>query len=253
MIAIALLPLFLVTAQPTQPEAPQPSSPVQPVVLEDEPVDGWTGSISAGGIIRTGNNKTRNATATADALWRGGDNRVTLAALWSYADDNRIVNQRKLYGSGKYDHFLAEHTFAYAQTSTDYDKESGLDQRFTLGAGVGHQFVDDETWAFSAEAGLSGVSEDFQTSGKNEFLAARLAYNAKYNHSESWSFAQDVMAFPSLEDGDDIYVRAETRAQLTLTESMFVQFQWVMDYDNTPDTGKQRIDHLFAMTVGWGF
>ena len=251
MLATAVLPLLFATAQPA-PEAPQPQP--TPIVLQDEePEQGWYGSFAAGGMIRTGNNKTRTANASVDAGWRRNDNRVTLQGLWSYQDDNRVVTQRKLYGFAKYDRFLSEKTFAYGQTSGDADKEAGLELRATLGAGLGRQFRDDETFKFSGEAGLSGVSEEFETSGKNEYLAARLAYSAAYNHSDSWAFEQDAQAFPSLENGDDIYVRLDTRAKLTMTESMFAQFQWVMDYDNTPDTGKDRIDNLFAVSIGWSF
>lgn len=258
MLASALLPLFLVTANPTPSEAlpssaTLPFSPARPVVQDEEPEQGWSGSVSAGGIIRTGNNKTRTGNATADATWRRNKNRVALGGLWSYQDDNRVVTQRKLYGQGKYDRFLSEKTFAYGQTSGDSDKEAGLDLRMTLGAGAGRQFLDDETWTFSGEAGLSGVSEDFQTSGKNEYLAARIAYDLKYAHSDTWAFAQDFQIYPSLESGDDVYLRLATTAVMTITESMFAQLQWVMDYDNTPDTGKERTDHLISLTIGWGF
>lgn len=248
MFSTALLPLLLASPQPLA----EPLQPT-PLIQDEEPVEGWTGSLAAGGMIRSGNNKTRTANASVDAGWRRDNNRVTLVGLWSYQDDNRVVTQRKLYGSAKYDRFLSENTFAYGQTLGDSDKEAGLDLRLTLGGGLGRQFVDDETWKFSAEGGLSGVSEDFQTSGKNEYLAARLAYSAAYNHSETWAFEQDAQAYPSLENADDIYARLDTRAKLTLTQNMFAQLQWVMDYDNTPDTGKERIDHLFALSVGWSF
>lgn len=248
MILTVLFPLVL--AQPTPAEAPQPSLAVQEAE-EAEPA--WSGSVAAGAIIRTGNNETRTANATADAIWRVDKNRVTLGALWSYQDDTTGVTQRKTYGSAKYDHFLSETAFAYGQASGNSDKDAQLNVRWTLGAGAGEQFVDNETWKFSAEAGLSGISEDFKTSGKNEYIAARLAYSAKYMHNSSWEFAQDAEAYPSLESGDDLYTRVDTRAKLTLTESMFAQFQWVLEYDSTPDTGKKEVDNLFAVSVGWSF
>jgi hypothetical protein len=34
---------------------------------------------------------------------------------------------------------------------------------------------------------------------------------------------------------------------------MFAQVQWVMDWDNTPASGAERVDSLFLLTVGWKF
>lgn len=248
MIVTALLPLFLAT--PTLAEAPKPA----PLAQEAETAEpAWTGSVAAGAILRTGNNETRTANATADAIWRLEKNRVTLGALWSYQDDDTGVLQRKTYGAAKYDHFLSEKAFAYGQVSGNSDKDADLKLRATLDLGAGEQFLDDETWKLSAEAGLSGISEDFKTSGQNDYVAARVAYSAKYFHNSSWELAQDAQLYPSLESSDDIYARVDTRAKLTLTESMFAQFQWVMEYDNTPDTGKERTDNLFSVSVGWSF
>jgi putative salt-induced outer membrane protein YdiY len=248
MIVTALLPLLMTAA--ASAEAPQPTLPVQEA---EAPKPAWTGSVAAGAILRSGNNETRTANATADAVWKVDKNRVTLGALWSYQDDTTGVTQRKTYGDAKYDHFLSEKAFAYGQASGNSDKDAQLNLRLTLGAGAGEQFIDNETWQFSAEAGLSGISEDFKNSGKNEYIAARAAYSAKYMHNSSWEFAQDAEIYPSLESGDDIYTRVDTRAKLTLTESMFAQFQWVLEYDNTPDTGKERVDNLLAVSVGWSF
>ncbi|HIG10770.1 MAG TPA: DUF481 domain-containing protein [Planctomycetes bacterium] len=224
-----------------------------PMTIEAEEEQGWEGSLAAGGIVLSGNNKSRSGNASADFKWCRDLDRVTLGALWSYRDDDSIVTQRKVYGSAKYDRFWSESSFAYGQASGDSDKESGLDLRLTLGAGLGRQLLDSETWKLSAELGLSGVSEEFQNSGTSEYLSGRAAYGADYTPGESWTFTQQGEIFPSLEDSEDFYARVETRARLSISDSMFAQIQWVIDFNNTPDTGKQRSDHLLGLTVGWSF
>jgi hypothetical protein len=52
---------------------------------------------------------------------------------------------------------------------------------------------------------------------------------------------------------DDFYARIDTRARATLTESMFAQLQWILDYDNTPAPGLEKQDHRLIAAVGWSF
>ena len=46
---------------------------------------------------------------------------------------------------------------------------------------------------------------------------------------------------------------ADTRLRSKLSESMFAQLQWILNYDNTPSPGQERMDHRFVLTVGWSF
>lgn len=242
---LSLLPASL-------PESPLPE-PVAP--LQDEEVDdqGWSGNFTLGASLSSGNNDNRSANATFDTVWKGDPNRVTLGALWNYQEQEKIVTQRKVYGTAQYDRFFSEKAYGFAQTSGDYDKEAGLDLRYTAGVGAGYQFLDDAVWQLSGELGLSYVSEDFASGHKNEYPAARAAYGVSWVDSDKWEVSNSGEIFPSLEDGNDVYARMDSRVKVTLTESMFAQLQWLMNWDNTPDTGKKRTDHLVTLTIGWGF
>ncbi len=66
-------------------------------------------------------------------------------------------------------------------------------------------------------------------------------------------FGQTAEVFPSLEDIEDISGKLDTRVRVSITDDMFAQLQWVMDYDNTPAEGAYRMDHRVILSLGWGF
>jgi len=255
MCPITLL-VLLASAAPARLDVPLvlPTARAQ----DPEPVKGrWTGSITAGGIVTSGNSETRNGNATADAEYRREKDRVTLGFLWNYAEEKNTtgswnLTDRRTSGKAKYDYFFTEKTYGLVQTSAEADEAADLDLRWTLGAGVGRQFQESERWKLSAEAGLAWFDEEYETTS-DEYVAGRLAYNAAWKPHRVWELGQTGELFPSLEDSDDVNAKVDTRAKVSFTESMFGQLQWVFDWDNTPATGKEREDHRFLLSVGWKF
>jgi len=264
MLPSLFLPLLLAASGTAEADAPLPNALASSPLVQDEEVPeeekrGWEGSITAGAIIQTGNTETNNITATGNAIWYGHSKRFTANALWNYQDDTTGVIQRKLYGDAQYDHFLTKKLYGYGKGSADNDRQANLDMRWTLGAGAGYQFRDDDRWKLAGELGLAYVDEAFNADPlilpdpDNSYLAARIGFNWEYLANQYFVAGQSAEVFPSLEDGDDIYSRADTYAQTNLTDSIFVKLQWIWTYDNTPVPGNERSDHIYALTIGWTF
>jgi len=276
MLAAAHAPNAVSLAtESSQPVAADASTEAQPTVDATQPADAtalaaavhapgaaptdpkWTGSITAGAMLSSGNSEMRNANATADAEYKRTKDRITLGFLWNFAEDKSTgswnITDRKTTARAKYDYFLTEKTYALAQTSAESDLAADLDLRTTLGVGLGRQILDDEEWKFGAEGGLSLINENYGSSPNDSYLAARGAYNATWNLSKMWQFGQMLEVFPSLENIDDFNAHVDTRAKASLTESMFGQVQWLYDFDNTPATGHDRVDNRLVLTVGWKF
>lgn len=230
------------------------------VVYQDaKPKDPWSGSVNIGASLSSGNTNKRTAHAAADAERRGKDDRITLAASWNYSEEKnsttkvRTISERNTRGKAQYDHFISEKTYLFVSASGENDKFDDLDLRLILSVGAGHQFVERDDLEFAAEVGLSYYKEDRKVAADEEYVAARVAYDLDWAINEQVKFLQDVEALPSLESSDDIYVRKDTRVQVSLTERMFTQFQWILDYDNTPSPGNDRVDNQFLINVGWQF
>lgn len=221
----------------------------------------WTGSVAAGATLTSGNSETRQANASADAEYKRENDRTTLSFLWVYSENrNNAANDwdltdRKTFGKGKYDYFFSPKTYGYGQATAEGDLLADIALRWTAGAGAGHQYIDTDVWKFSIEAGLAYIDTDYRTSTTTdtEDFAARIATTLAHQLSKSWDIGHNLEAYPSLEDADDFYGRSDLRIGAKLTESMVAGFQWVLDYDNTPAAGRERIDNRYLISVGWKF
>jgi putative salt-induced outer membrane protein YdiY len=232
--------------------APEPGPTV--VGLADEPVlDEWVGSVSVGAIVTTGNTETRSASATADGEYRRAKDRTTLGAFWNYQDDDTGVTQRRAGAKAQYDYFFSPKTYGLAQTRVESDYEADLDLRLIFGVGIGRQFLDGDVHKFKGEAGLSWFDENYGNSPDESYLAARFAYGWDWFINKDWTFNQTGEIYPSLEDAEDLYTKLDSRLKVALTGKMFAQAQWVMDWDNTPAAGKERMDNRYLLTLGWTF
>jgi putative salt-induced outer membrane protein len=214
----------------------------------------WHGSLAAGATFANGNTDRTTFNASAKAVNRREKDRRTGEFLWNYAEEEDSITERRVYALGKYDYFVNEKLYYLGQLTGESNDSADLDLRIITSAGAGYQFSNEERWKFAGEAGLSYIDEDYSgTADDDEFVAARLAYNADWKPDDKWAFGQKTEVFPSLEDSDDVTARVDTNAKLMLTEKMFAQLQWILTWDNTPPSGASGTDSLFLIMLGWSF
>lgn len=240
------------------PEAPAaPSSAQDAAAASVEPQ--WTGNVSAGFIMTDGNSEMRQANASADAVLKRENDQITLGFLWVYAENaNNVANDwdltdRKTFGRGKYDYFFAKETYAYGLATAENDFLQSIALRYTAGAGLGHQFIDTDSWKFAGEVGMAYIDTDYKLATDTSDVTVRLATNTAYKLNDTWALGHTLEVYPSVEDGDDIYGRSQFSADAKLSENMIASFKWVLDYDNTPVPGNERVDNRYLLSVGWKF
>lgn len=229
-----------------------------PAVEDQEPT--WTGSVAVGAILSSGNTERRALNASANAELRREDDRITWSALLNFGEEKNAgassftKTEERISTRAQYDYFFEEKTYFLAQTSLDKDELADLDLRYTIGAGVGRQFIEDEDLKVSGEAGLSYLNESFGNSAADtDYVALRLAWTVDWVLNERWSLGHRGMVFPSIEDFSDVYAQLNSFADVTLTERMFARAQWIWDWDNTPAPGLERSDHRVQLSLGWSF
>ncbi|MBM3988209.1 MAG: DUF481 domain-containing protein [Planctomycetes bacterium] len=240
--------------------APAASLAVTPLAQDAPaaPAPKWTGNVSAGFVMTDGNSQMRQANASADATLKREKDAFTLGFLWVYAENNNVgggwvLTDRKTFGRGKYDYFFAEKTYAYGLVTAENDLQQDISLRWTAGAGVGHQYIDTDAWKFAVEAGLAYIDTDYKTATDTDDWTVRGSTNVAYKASDTWSFAHILEAYPSFEDTEDVYGRSQFTADAKLSENMLASFKWVLDYDNTPVSGNDRVDNRYLLSVGWKF
>lgn len=258
--------LLLGTVAPAAPVDAAPAlldpSPLAAFVAEDAPkpaTDVWTGSVAIGATYQTGNTDTRAVNLNALAERRGENDRWTATGYWNYGDTKDQttgeyeLNARKAGLGIKYDYFFSKKFYGLANAGIETDRLADLKQRTFVGVGAGYQWQESDTLKWGSEAGAGYFTEDRYESENQDYIAARIANNIDWKINDKSSLANTLAIYPSLEEADDVYGRSDTRFKTSLTDTMFLQLQWIWDYDNTPSTGKDRNDHTVTLGLGWSF
>jgi putative salt-induced outer membrane protein YdiY len=227
----------------------------------------WTGSLTLGGSVVTGNTERRSIAASFDAVRRSEDDRITVDALWNYAEDKRrddpatpanesgwTLSDRRAGAGLKYDHFIDKEWYWLVSSRVLGDTLADIELRFTAGAGLGYQVIETDTENLLFEAGLSYFSENYRSNTPTlDYMAARLSYKYSRDLSKTLKLVHGVEAYPSLERAQDVYFTMVTKLQAKVTETMIAQLSWEWDYDNTPAPGHDRSDNRVLLSVGWTF
>ena len=273
--ASSLLFLALTATSTTDPaplaELPELNTSTTPVPAQDAEASeapAWTGNVSLGAIMNTGNTESTAVAASMDAELRREKDRQTVNLFWNYGETTNSVpggpevttiTQRNVGGSYQYDYFIDEKTYYLANAGANTDSLALLDLRWYAGAGIGRQFRDEEDFTLKGEAGLVYIEERFQNmpppapSADSEGVAARLAWDVMKRLTETTVLEHTGQVFPSLKDIDNTYARLDTRLKMKMTENMNAQFQWILQWDNTPAPGLTSVDNQFIASLGWGF
>lgn len=241
---------------------------------EEEAPDGlWHGNLNVGLSRTEGNADVENYSLDFRALRDFDQHRYTVEALWYMARDNNRPDaapsflQRRALGSVKYDQFFSptsRKTYFWLNALAETNFAAGIDLRWTVGAGLGHQWRDDDVWRINTEVGLAHFDEEFDNGDRFDYLAARLAWDVWHQLTETVQFGHFAELFPSLDDKDDVYGRANTYVETKLTENMVARLTWILVYDNTPAQipdplnaanliQAERTDNIYTLTVGWTF
>ena len=222
----------------------------------------YTGSVSAGASASDGNTRDRSVSLVGEFVARSKRQRFTLGASYNYAENKDGLTQRNAKGRLKYDFFLTDRLYLYANALLEGDTFQDLNLRATVGAGPGYQFIDEGDFEdpyfsglqFYAEGGVSYVSEDYKSVPDTNYVSAR--WSAKLD----WPLAETGVSlfhyhegYPSLERSEDIYVTTEQGVRLAVWKNFTAAAQVNWRWDNTPSPGFKRSDTLYLLTLGYNF
>ncbi len=234
----------------------------------DEGEATWTSSIAVGIALTAGNTKRRNANAGADIERRLDEHRTSGKFAWDYAEEKEDtdtdyrVDQRHVQGSLKHDYFFAEKEFVFVGTGAENDYDKNISLRYTATMGLGLQLIEEEELSFAVEVGAGQTGTQSSVSGvaDTDNLVVQISTDLTWRASEKIKLSNTVVAFPSLEDGNDVFGSSDTKLEFPVTDggALRTQIQWIVDYDNTPNLGStgvpnDRVDHRLFLNLVWSF
>ncbi len=225
-----------------------------------EPQPKWAGSISAGYTSTHGNTTTETISASGSMAKRTEKDRTQLSADYAKGkQEDRDTGEDETIedwwrAKGKYDYFVSEKFYAYADGRYEKDAVADLDRRVIVGGGGGYQWIESPDMNFSTEVGLASLYEKFdnQTDSNSE-ISAQAGYNFDKKLTKKTSLTHDLTYYPALDKFSDYFLTSTLGIRTDFSSSFFATFKTIFNYDETPAIGAHKTDVKYFLGLGYSF
>lgn len=213
----------------------------------------FQGRINLGLASTSGNTDTSSQHLAGEVVARTEENRYTAGVEYNKEKDQDQVTSKNYLGYAKYDHFLSQKWYAYANTLFEKDEFKDLNLRSTIGLGLGYQFFESERTNFSLEAGTSYLNEDFAASEDQKTSTGRWALNYDHYLFDWVQLYHFHEGYQGLEKPENFVFRSRTGLRFPLGEQMHSTIQYNFDWDKDPAPGQKEEDTKYVITLGYKF
>ena len=224
----------------------------------------WSGKVSMGANLRSGNTNQTELTIIARALRRAVRSRASLEYLGNYStinDVNATDNQR---ASADIDWFVTDRLFVRPVEAEVYrDPFQNIEQRWTYGAALGYQLVDTPRVDWDVSAGPAyGYTRyvSVEEGTRNESSTGALSVSTTYAHEivSDVDFLLDYKFQLTQENAGLFNHHLVTGLALGVVGFLDVDLTFVWDRLRKPRAGADGVlprqdDYRFALGLGFGF
>lgn len=224
-----------------------------PAVLQAQEADErpWSNEADVSILLSRGNNDATNISLSDKLVYRWARSQWTLAASMirsqtvekgtpELAPDGTVrVPQEEATTSayslaGKYAYTVRDDFLIYTGAGWERDRRSGIEDRFSGGAGIGYQILAAERQTLLAEIGVDYTDETrIDDSGRN-YAGARTALGYERKLTNTSKLNLDLELLENLQDTQDLRVNGVAGITASLTEALALKLGYTVKYDNQP-------------------
>lgn len=243
-------------ARAQEPAAPAP--PPAPAAPATPPGPKWSDTAELGFVATNGNAQTstfglKNSLAREHDKSRfeiklGGIRVVTTdknifavgtATDFEGVDGDTKTTAESYYLNGRYDRKITDRFFWFGGAGWDRNEPAGVQNRTTVGAGVGNIWIDVPRRNWRTDYAITGTKEDdiVEPPDFNDtFLGARVSskFTQKFGLQDSGAYVNETAVDENLDDTSDWRVNMTNSVALNMSTrvALKVSLQWL--YDNVP-------------------
>jgi putative salt-induced outer membrane protein YdiY len=261
----------LVEAPKKGPEAPK---------LE-KPLDGTTVSVSAGGVLTTGNSRLLALSGNGLYETRWDNNAVGAAVIGNYgqgatAGKDIQVSAENLQGKLRYDRYLVEQASLFLINTGRHDRFQGLSFRYNLDPGFKYIFVNHTSTSFWGEVGYdlqhdvrredgravldADKKPTFDANGQPILLdktqtdhSSRLFAGLKHAFNKEVTFASGLEYLQSFVDSTRYRLNFDALIAANIGAGFAFGFGFSARYDHDPLPGKEKLDTSSTVSLIFAF
>lgn len=212
---------------------------------------GWSGKSEAGAVITSGNSETQSGNGKFDAAYELERWKHSFGVAALVAKDDTGTNAERYEGRGQSDYKWSENTFFFAALRYEDDHYTGFDYQATLTAGVGRQFIDNETTKFTGQLGAGyrriSVLPDLEESGQ---AIARGDLNFEHAFTENTRLLEKFL----VEAGsDNTSLQNELSLQVNMSKTLALAVGYAVRHNTDPPLGQEKTDTVSTVNLVHAF
>lgn len=224
----------------------EPSAPVPAVKL-------WEGNVELGINGTSGNSETFNLRAGAQAKRKTERSQLTLLTTYLQNTSEGDVTANRNFSEARHEWLNRSRWTPYVHGLLEYDEFRNFDLRLTADAGIGYQFIKNDTTNLLARAGFGG-SKEFGS--PDDDFKPEAVFGAEFSHqiSARQSLEFNVDYYPSVEDLNDFRINSVLNWVFVLdeTNNLSLKLGIIDRYDSTP-SGARYNDIDYSLLLLWAF
>ena len=207
----------------------------------------WKTVVSAGYIKKTGNTDEVTANIDAVATLTGEDDKLKLYARYTNSETAGERTDDETILGIDYEALFSEKGSWYTRIEGEKDAFEDIEVRLTLAAGYGHYFIKEERMSLRGRVGLFYRYESYKSSRSDDSTwGPDLGIRYEYTSLNDWSWYTDFSCTPSIEKASDLQAKHESAfvAPIGSTNWAF-KIGLRHEFNNTPSSGKERLDTTY--------
>lgn len=214
----------------------------------------WSGRATLGVTDTSGNTETRDAYVEARLKATAKEWRWTTDGRAKYAENSGTQTAGSWLAGTRFDWFFRERQYLYGRASIQRDTFSGIDLRWTAGAGYGYKVIESDRTNLELRAGLDHVSTQRVVPPDQDYLAIGWGIDFDYwivTDKLQFFFGQEGFADPKGDEG--MVVRSQTGLRAPIIDDLTANLQVNLDYNSDPGPGFKTTDRTYIVGLGYKF
>ena len=217
----------------------------------------WSGEISAGSVVTTGNSESATLNAKGEVIYQSKIWRNTLNGLATKTEstdavtgDDVVTAERYLLGN-KTDFNFTDKDYAFLAIEGEKDLVGPTRERTSETVGYGRKILNGVQHKLEAEIGAGARQTEAQVTEETESEAVgRLRVAYKWDFSETSYFGETL----KVESGSsNTTSESVTELRMSLVGTMFALASYTARTNSDVPAGTEKTDTITALSLGWTF
>ena len=221
----------------------------------------WRSALGLAASAASGNSKSTNFAANADAVRASKQDKWALYANALYGESGGTKSADQFRLGTKYDWNLSAATYAFGSAELERDAVARLNSRMSIGGGLGYRVVNTDALKFEVFGGAGYVADrydgarllDGQLRSSYSYPSLILGEESSHKLGQNTTAKQRLVITPNLKNTGEYRAQWDAGIAVAATGSMSLNVGLSMEVNSDPGVGVKKTDTLILTGVSFKF